>query len=160
MRSDVALCAHLGALSAGEPAFTFAPDEIIGWYAGPVEAIVRCRVCGAVGWIELLDWTPDQAVRVFALAGLRQGDASVYLDNRRTGSCDVKRSRAELEALVACAGPFERLFAWSVSAAHVLAATALPHGMQLPSGEWSERLPPPADATWFARLGLEKTRRG
>lgn len=155
----MALCGHLAALSAGEPAFTIAPAEIVDWYDGPVEAIVRCRMCGAVGWIELLDWTPDQAVRVFALAGLRPQDASAYLDNRRNGSCDVKRSRAELEALAACAGPFERLFAWNVSSAHVLAATALPHELPLPSGEWSKRLPSPADTTWFACLGLEKTPR-
>src|SRR5512134_2456904 len=99
-----------------------APAEIVEWYDGPVEAIVHCRVCRAPAWVELLDWSNDRAVRVFALAGLRERDAELYLRSATKGSCDPKRGRAELEALAAAAGPFERLFAWHAGEERVLAA--------------------------------------
>jgi len=120
---------------------------------------VRCRACLAPGWIEGLDQTPDRSVRVFALAGLREADASLYLRNQKSGSCDVRRSRAELEALVACAGPFERLIAWSVRDERILAAAALPLHLTWPAGGWTERLPALQDGSWFARLGLDKPAR-
>jgi hypothetical protein len=155
MDPDVSLCRHLGTLEPGTAAFTIAPGEIAGWYDGPVEAIVRCVVCGAPGWIELLDWSRDRAVRVFALAGLRERDAALYLRNAAKGSCDPKRGRAELEALAASAGPCERLFAWHAREERVLAA-APPPRRALPAGEWTGRIPARDDAGWFVCLGLDK----
>jgi hypothetical protein len=153
---EVSLCAHLASLEPGAAAFTLAPGESVGWYDGPVEAIARCASCGAAAWLELLDWSGDRAVRVFAMAGLRARDAAVYLANAKKGSCDPKRERAELEALVACAGPFERLVAWRVRDERLLAVAPLPPETAIPSGAWSERLAAPGDASWFARLGLDK----
>jgi hypothetical protein len=152
---DVSLCSHLGSLEAGAAAFTIAPAEIVEWYDGPVEAIVHCRVCGAPAWLELLDWSRDRAVRVFALAGLREADAVLYLGNAKKGSCDPKRGRAELEALAAAAGRFERLFAWHAREERVLAAAPLPR-RRLPSGAFTGRIPALDDASWFACLGLDK----
>jgi hypothetical protein len=152
----VSLCRHLGALEAGAAAFTIAPGEIVEWYDGPVAAIVRCRVCGAPGWIELLDWSNDRAVRVFALAGLRERDAALYLRNATKGSCDPRRGHAELEALAAAAGPFERLFAWHTAEERVLAAAPLTRRPAVASGDWTERMPAPGDTSWFGCLGLEK----
>ena len=103
MDPGVSLCPHLGSLEAGA-GLTIAPGEIVEWYDGPVAAIVRCAACGAPGWVELLDWSGDRAVRVFALAGLRERDAALHLRNAQKGSCDPKRGRAELEALAASAG--------------------------------------------------------
>jgi hypothetical protein len=156
---DVSLCAHLASLEHGEAVFTLVPDEIVGWYDGPVEAIVRCRACNALGWIELLDWSHDHVVRVFVLAGLREADATVYLGNATKGSCDMKRPRAELEALAACSGPFERLVAWHVQDERLLATAPLPRLPPIPSGDWTERLAARDDATWFACLGLDKAAR-
>jgi hypothetical protein len=153
---DVSLCPHLGALEAGAAAFTIAPDQIAAWYDGPVEAIVRCAACRAPAWVELLDWSRDRAVRVFALAGLRERDAALYLRNATKGSCDPKRGRAELEALAAAAGPFERLFAWHAREERVLAAAPLPQHPAVASGDWTERMPARDDARWFACLGLDK----
>jgi hypothetical protein len=153
---DVSLCPHLRSLEPGAAALTIAPGEIVEWYDGPVEAIVRCRVCGAPGWVELLDWSRDRAVRVFALAGLRERDAALYLRNATKGSCDPKRGRAELEALAASAGPFEVLFAWHAREERVLAAAPLPRRRALPPGDWPERIPAHDDASWFACLGLDK----
>jgi len=157
--SGVSLCAHLAALEPGAAALTLAPDEIVGWTDGPVEAIARCAACGAPAWLELLDWSRDRAVRVFALAGLRARDAALYLANVKKGSCDPKRERAEQEALAAAAGPFERLVAWHVREARLLAAAPLPPGLAVPAGAWGERLAAPDDASWFARLGLDKAER-
>ena len=159
MNPEVSLCAHLASREPGEAVFTLVPDEIVGWHDGPVEAIVRCRACDALGWIELLDWSHDRVVRVFALAGLRASDASVYLRNVKKGSCDVKRQRAELEALAACAGPFERLIAWHVREERLLTTAGLPRRPPIPSGDWTERLAARDDATWFTRLGLDKAAR-
>jgi hypothetical protein len=152
----VSLCPHLGSLEAGAAALTIAPDEIVAWYDGPVEAIVRCGACGAPAWAELLDWSWDRAVRVFALAGLRERDVALYLRDATKGSCDPKRARAELEALAAAAGPFERLVAWHARDERVLAAAPLPPGRPLPAGDWAERIPARDDTRWFACLGLDK----
>jgi hypothetical protein len=95
-------------------------------------------------------------VRVFALAGLRERDAALYLRNAAKGSCDPKRGRAELEALAACAGAFERLFAWHAREERVLAAAPLPRQRAVPSGDWAARIPARDDASWFACLGLDK----
>ena len=156
MNPEVSLCAHLSASETGAPPFTISPEETVGWHDGPVEAIVRCGVCGAPGWIELLDWSRDRVVRVFALAGLRERDAALYLRNAARGSCDPNRGRAELEALHAAAGPFERLVAWSARAERVLAAAPFPRRRTVPPGGWLERLAAHDDATWFACLGLDK----
>jgi hypothetical protein len=134
------------------------PDEIVGWYDGPVEAIARCASCHAPAWIELVDWSHDRSVRVFALAGLRSDDVAVYHRNAKKGSCDPKRERAEHEALAACAGPFERLVAWHVREERVLAAAPVPRAQALPAGDWAARLPAPDDARWFAHLRLDKAR--
>jgi hypothetical protein len=151
----VTLCPHLGALPAEEMAFTLAAGEILEWYDGPVAAIVRCAACRAPGWIELLDWSRDGAVRVFALAGLRERDAALYLRNAQKGSCDPKRGRAELEALAAAAGPFARLVAWDARAERVLSAAPLRR--PVPPGAWPARMPAREDAAWFDCLGLDKT---
>jgi hypothetical protein len=39
----------------------------------------------------------------------------------------------------------------------VLAAASCPSGLSLPSAPWRERLLEEADASWFMRLGLEKS---
>lgn len=157
MRADVALCAHL---DGARPALRIEPDEVLLFDDGPVEGIVRCAQCGAPGWIELIDCSPDRALRVFALAGLREADVALYLRNAQKGSCDLARRGAEAEALAASAGPFERLVAWRVHEPHPLALASLPASVALPSGAWRERLGATAtDATWFRHLGLEKAPR-
>ena len=157
MRADVALCAHQ---DGSPPPLRIEPDEILLFDEGPVEGIVRCGCCDAPGWIELIDCSPDRALRVFALAGLRAADVTVYLRNAQKGSCYLPRRGAEAEALAASAGPFERLVAWHVPDARALAAAVLPEPAVLPSGAWRERLLATAtDATWFTYLGLEKAPR-
>ena len=155
MNADVSLCAHLAA-EDGAPAFAISPEEVVAWQDGPVEAIVRCTVCAAPAWLELLDWSRDRSMRVFALAGLRERDAALYLRNAGKGSCDPKRGRAELEALAAAAGPFERLVAWDAREERVLATVPFPSRRSVPPGGWTERLAAPEDATWFEYLGLDK----
>lgn len=105
MRSDRALCPHLAAARPGPAPFTLATDEILAWADGPLEAIVRCRACGACGWLERLGEEP----RRFALAAVRAEDVALYFRNRARGSCDVGRAGAEYEALAASHGPFERI---------------------------------------------------
>lgn len=157
MRGDVALCEHLRGASAP---LRIEPDEILLFEEGPVEAIVRCERCGAAGWIELIDCSRDRAVRVFALAALREQDAAVYLHNVSRGSCDLARRGAEAEALAASAGPFERLVAWNVAEARSLGTAPLPARPALPAGAWRERLgATAAETAWFAQLGLEKEAR-
>jgi len=95
-------------------------------------------------------------VRVFALAWLRERDATLYLRNATKGSCDPKRGSAELEALAAAAGPFEHLFAWHAGEERVLAAAPPARRPAVTSGAWTERVPAPEDTSWFACLGLDK----
>jgi hypothetical protein len=156
MRAGLSLCPHLAALAPGAAPPRIAPDEVFDWYDGPVEAVVRCPVCGACGWLELLDWDPAQRVRIFALAAIRGDDVALYLRDRARGSCDVARARAELEALAASAGPFERLIALALPELRVVAAVPLAAAPAVPAAPWAERIPPADDDRWFARLGLAK----
>ena len=144
MRAGLSLCAHLAALEPGPAPFTLAPEEILDWRDGPVEAVVRCRTCGSCAWLELLDRDPRRPLGVFALAALRAADVELYLRDRARGSCDVGRARAELEALAASAGPFERVLALEAAELRVVAAAALAPGVAVPAG------------AWLARLGLAK----
>jgi hypothetical protein len=156
MNPGLALCTHLRALAPGPAPFTLAPEEILDWYDGPVEAVARCTTCGACGWLELLDWDPRRRLRVYALAAIRAADVALYLRDRARGSCDVARGRAELEALAASAGPCERLVALELPELRVAAVAGAEAGIALPVGAWTERIPAPADGRWFARLGLAK----
>jgi hypothetical protein len=122
VKGDVSLCEHLAAIAPGEPPFTMAPAEILDWQDGPVLALVRCRSCAGLGWLQLHERDRGRRVRAFALAGIAAPDVAVFLRNRRSASCDVTRARAELEALAACAGPFERLVTWDSAAERVVAA--------------------------------------
>jgi hypothetical protein len=160
MRSDLVLCPHLAAPVPGPAPFTLAPDEIVEWWDGPVEAVVRCRSCGACGWLQLLDRDPQRELRIFALAALRIDDVALYFHNRARGSCDVARARAELEALAASAGPSERLVALDLETSELVAVAAYPPGLAVAGDPWTERIPQPGDSRWFARLGLEKGARG
>lgn len=160
MRSDLVLCPHLAAAVPGPAPFTLAPDEIVEWWDGPVEAVVRCRSCGACGWLRLVDRDPQRELRIFALAALRIDDVALYFHNRARGSCDVGRARAELEALAASAGPFERLVALNPETSELVAVAAHPPGLSVAGGPWTERIPQPGDSRWFVRLGLEKGARG
>ena len=124
MRPDRALCPHLaGALPSPAP-FALAPDEIVEWRDGPVEAVVRCRACGACGWLRLVERDAQRGLRSFALAALRIDDVALYFRNRARGSCDAARERAELDALVASAGPFERLVTLNAGMSELVAVAA------------------------------------
>jgi hypothetical protein len=161
MRDGLSLCAHLAALAPGPAPFTIAPEEILDWYDGPMQAVARCRTCGACGWLEYLDWDLDgeQRLRIFALAAIGEADVALYLRDRARGSCDAGRAPAELEALAASAGPFERLVAVDLAGPSVVAASNLEPGFTVPAGWSLDRIPKRDDNRWFARLGLEKTRR-
>jgi hypothetical protein len=156
MREALSLCAHLAALAPGDVLRAPAPDEILEWYDGAVDAVVRCAECGACGWLSLLDWNRARPPRIYALAPLRAEDVALYVRNRARGSCDAARLRAELDALVASAGPFERLVALDPDSHRVLAAEPLAVSFTMPAGPFWERMPAPDDDRWFARLGLAK----
>lgn len=111
MRSDRALCTHLASALPGTAPFALEPGEILAWSDGPLEAVVRCRVCGACAWLERVERDEQSTPRRFVLAGLCAEDVALYFRNRARGSCDVGRASAELEALAASRGAFERLIA-------------------------------------------------
>jgi hypothetical protein len=124
---------------------------------GAIDAIWRCRGCGAHALARLLDWAPPRfARRVYALAALAERDVALYLRDLARGSCDVRRAGAELDALCAAAGPTQALVALDVAAERVVAAAGAPAGTVLEPGPWPARLPAAADGRWFAALGLEK----
>jgi hypothetical protein len=146
MRSDRSLCPHLAAALPGRAPFTLAPDEIVEWQDGPVEAVVRCRSCGACGWLQLVDRDPHQALRIFALAALRSDDAALYFRNRARGSCDVGRARAEFEALAGSTGPFELLVALNLDTTELVGVAAYPPELAEPEGAGD--LPRIAELAW------------
>lgn len=156
MNPELALCAHLSALAPGD-----APPEIAHAFLfqdGPIDAVARCHDCGAQALLRLLDWAPPRyALRIYALAALRADDSALFLRNLERGSCQVARAGAELAALIAAAGPNERLVALDLARERVAAAAALPRGSVCEPGDFPARLPRASDARWFAALGIEKT---
>jgi hypothetical protein len=156
MRSELALCPHLAAVAPGPAPFTIAPDEILAFEGGPLLAVARCRTCRACGWLERLEGGGAGPLRRFSLAAIREADVALYLRDRARGSCDVARERAELEALAASCGPFERIVALELPELRVVAAADVGPAFAPPAGAWSERIPAREDARWFARLGLAK----
>lgn len=126
MRTDLALCRHLAGAAAGMAPFTLAPEEILEFDGGPVEAVVRCRLCAGCGWLHRVERDPRQRLSVYALAALRPEDAALYFRNVARGSCDAGRARAEREALAACTGPFERLVTLRADTLALVAVAAHP----------------------------------
>lgn len=154
MRGGVHLCPHL---RADRPALAIASDDVLEWQDGPISAVARCARCGGLALLEMLDWSHDQQVRVYAAAGLEPEPFAVYRRNASKATCDAGRLQRETDALLACAGPVERLLALEMGAYAVVGAAPPPDGLALPDGRWQERLLPIADASWFARLGLAKS---
>jgi hypothetical protein len=155
MREGLSLCPHLAALAPGPAPFTLAPDEILAYQDGPLAAVVRCRACGACGWLELIDWAPGNAARVYALAPIRAEDVALYFRDRARGSCDVGRLEAELAALVASAGRFERVVALRTAPLEVVAVEAAAAGSGAPSGAALD-LARLESGPWLRRFGLAK----
>ena len=154
MNPAVALCPHLRADDLAH--LSIDPAGMLEWWDGPVTAVARCDRCDGCGLLELLDWSRSQRVRIFALAAIEPAAVALFLRNRERGSCDLSRADREVEALFASAGAVERVIAVDVERNAVLATAPPPAGLFLPAAPWRERLLPEADASWFARLGIDK----
>ena len=155
MNPDLALCPHFAGLAAGSPLPEIAHAFL--FQDGPIDAIARCRSCGAHALLRLLDWAPARfSLRVYSLASLRAEDSALFLRNVERGSCQVSRASAELDALIAAAGPSTRLVALDLARERVAASAALPTSASGEPGAWPARLPRESDARWFTALGLEK----
>ena len=157
MNPAVTLCPHLRADDLAHVAID--PASVLDWFDGPVTAVARCERCDGLGLLELLDWSRSHRVRIFALAAIEPAAVALFLRNRERGSCDLSRADREVEALFASAGAVERVVALDVDRNTVMATAPPPDGLFLPAAPWRERLLPETDATWFARLGLEKSLR-
>jgi len=146
----ISLCAHL----AGDDVTTLpvAPDDALEWHDGPVVAVVRCGVCGSAGLLDLLDWTDGGRTRVYALAGIDAAAVALYLRNVARGSCDLARRQREVEALVASAGPPERIVARD-AVGDVVKSVAWPADVAPPGDTWQERVRR-AGPEWRRRVGL------
>ena len=154
MNPAVSLCEHLRADDLAS--LSIDPADVLAWFDGPVTAIAQCPRCGALGLLELLDWSRSHRVRILALAGIERAAVALFHRNRERGSCDVSRADREVEALFASAGAVERVIALDCDDDAVLATVSRPDGLHLPSAPWQDRLLPETDATWFERLGLDK----
>ena len=147
------LCEHLRP-DAGARPFEIAHAWL--FQDGPIDAIARCRTCGAQVLLRLVDWAPPVGrVRVYAAAAVDPDAVSLYLRDVARGSCDVRRAGAELDALWASAAPSE-LLAYDVGGERVLARGAAPADRRISGLDWPARLPPRGDAAWFEALGLAK----
>jgi hypothetical protein len=146
----VSLCAHLA--DAALASLAIAPDDALAWQDGPITAVARCPICGAAGWLDLLDWREDGRTRVYALAAIDPAAVALYQRNVARGSCDLARKERELEALAASAGPPERLVATDAASGAVLRSVAWPAGVVLPSDTWQERVMR-GDSIWLDAVG-------
>ena len=155
MNPAVSLCEHLRADDLAQ--LTIDPAGVLDWFDGPITAIAQCARCDGRGLLELLDWSRSHRVRIYALAGIERAAVALFERNRKRSSCDLSRADREAEALFSSAGAVERVLALDVEGNAVLAAASRPSGLFLPSAPWRERLLEEADASWFMRLGLEKS---
>jgi hypothetical protein len=154
LKSDVTLCAHLA--SRDLAALPIGSRDILEWYDGPVTAVARCPECSQLGLLELLDWSRGHRIRIYALAGLESESLAVYQRNAARGSCDPGRFEQETAALLACAGPVQRLIVLDLDGNAVLWSAPPPADFRFPETPWRERLRSEADGSWFARLGIEE----
>jgi len=155
MKPDVTLCEGL---RSGDLAIRpIEIDSILDWYDGAITAVVRCSQCSTIGLIEMVDWSRRLNVRIYALSGLESGSLRTYEHNVARGSCDLARRRLEEEALLASTGPPERLLALDVRSNSVVAAAPWPSDLTFPVEPWRERVPSADDASWFSRVGLDKS---
>src|SRR5262245_22381649 len=139
------LCEHFKP-GASERPFEIAHAWV--WQDGPVDAIARCRTCGAHTLLRLVDWSPPQGrVRVYVAAAVDPDAVALYLRDVARGSCDIRRAGAELDALWASAGPNE-LLAYDVSSERLIARGGAPVGRAVSSLDWPARLPARDEATW------------
>jgi hypothetical protein len=157
VKSEVALCEHLS--SCDLVALPIESADILDWYDGPVTAITRCPECARLGLLELLDWSRSHRVRVYALAGFDPEPLAVYQRNVAKGSCDPKRFESETAALLASAGPVERLVALDLDDDSVLRTVPFPQHSHVSAAPWPQRILPEEDESWFSPLGLVKTAR-
>jgi hypothetical protein len=149
---SVALCAHLA--SDALAALPVAADDVLAWHDGAADAIVRCPRCGGAGLLELVAWTDGGRVRVHSLAGLDPAAVALLARNLARGSCDLARREREIEALLASAGPAERLVARDAESGAVLRSAAWPTDRPPPTGVWQDRVASEAAQSWLAALGL------
>lgn len=158
MNPELRLCEHLAQLRPR----AFLPETVHAfWFQdGAVDAIVRCDVCDAHALLRLADWAPpDYTLRVYTLAPLRRDDCALFLRDLARGSCQVARAAAELDALVAAAGPVQLLLAADTHDERILAAGRPSSALAGAPGSFPERLPRDDDDRWFAALGLDKHER-
>jgi hypothetical protein len=155
MNPAASLCPHLRADSLA--ALSIDAADVLDWFDGPITAVARCDRCGALGLLELLDWSRSHRVRVYALAAVDAAGLALLQRNRERGSCDLSRADREVEAFFASAGAVERVIALDVDRNEVLATLPRPAQLFLPNAPWRERLPSDTDTTWFRALGLDKS---
>ena len=158
MNPDLRLCEHFAHLRA----HAFQPDlaHTFLFQNGVIDAIVKCEECGAHALMQMIDWAPPEfALRVYGLSALSADDSALYLRNVARGSCQVARASAETEALVAAAGPVERIFAVDTRREKVISSGRPTPELALVAGSFPERLPPAQDVRWFEFLGLDKLER-
>lgn len=156
MNPELALCPHLASPRLASLAID--PEDILEWDAGPVVAVPRCAACDGAALLELLDWSTTRRVRIYALSALDPHAFALHRRNRERGSCDLQRAAREDEALLFSAGPVERLVGLDVETRAIVASAHRSAAVPAPDAPWRDRIPAADDATWFARLGLDKTR--
>jgi uncharacterized protein (DUF924 family) len=145
-------CAHL---ASGHTALARRVDLEVD--EGLVEGIVACRTCTATCWLRLLDVDPTGGpLRVYAASGIDAAIVDTYLERGGRASCDRNKGRQEVEALLSNAGPARLIAVCDGRAREVVAAALLGLGERVPLGPWRDRVPPPDDARWFRRAGLDK----
>jgi hypothetical protein len=154
VNDELALCPHFA--SPGFRSLAIEPDDVLAWFDGPVDGVVRCGSCGAAALVVLLDWNRSTSERVFALAPLDPAAFDLFRRNRDRGSCDAGRLAAELQALWSSAGRAERLIALDVGSGAVVANVPDPAPAGLPTEAFPDRLPPEHHESWFERVGRAK----
>lgn len=155
MNPELDLCPHLARLSA----YAFQPEVVHAFLFqdGVIDAIVQCPDCQSYALMRLVDWAPPEyALRIYALSALQRDDCALYLRNVARGSCQVSRASAELEALVAAAGPVQELFAVDTRREKVISSGRPTPELAREPGPFPEQLPAANDARWFEHLGLDK----
>ncbi len=154
MNPELRLCEHLMRLRP----HAFQPEIVHAFVFqnGVVDAIVTCE-CGSHALMRMTDWAPpDFTLRTYALSPLRNEDTALYLRNLERGSCQPTRASAELDALVAAAGPVQQIFAVDTRRERILAAGRPPQQLAREPGPFPQRLPSADDRAWFETLGLDK----
>jgi hypothetical protein len=133
------LCAHIA-----PGATVFELVLVLDDAAGPTDAVVRCRHCGAHWLLEMLDWLERE--RLMRMTPLNAKHTQTLIANLERGSCDIRRAGVEAASVFNGMARLQCLIAIDARDFSVTRLLRVPKELTLPAASWRSL---PCTGRWF-----------